>query len=124
MPLDSKNLCAVQSAPHSHGRSFVVVATLNKLKNGTVMNAKAHFRGPGLVAPGARKGDGAPVLPSSPKLMSGLQGLLSGVEWVGPAERMKENDEAEKEQFSGGDNGVTRSLVCVVLSCLVFFFNL
>jgi len=77
------------------------------------MNAKAHFRGPGLISPGARKGDGPPVLPSSPKLLSGVQGLLSGVEWAGPKERMKENDEAEKEQFSGGDNGVTRSLVCV-----------
>lgn len=79
------------------------------------MNAKAHFRGPGLVSPGAKKGDGPPVLPSSPKLLSGVQGLLSGVEWFGPIERMKENDqEAEKEHFSGGDNGVTRSLVCMI----------
>jgi hypothetical protein len=47
--LGAKNLCAVQEVDSSNGRDNVIVVTLNKLPNGTVMNSGAQHRGPNLI---------------------------------------------------------------------------
>jgi hypothetical protein len=43
--LDPKKLCGVQMSSSCHGRSHCVLVTLNRLPNGTVINAAAHHRG-------------------------------------------------------------------------------
>ena len=94
--LDSKNLCAVQSVERSHGREHVVIATLNRLANGTVLNAAAQHRGPGKIRPG------------------GPRGRSQGQPWGQPQGGGGGSEDDGTDDDAGGgvsDTGVVRSLV-------------
>lgn len=53
--LGAKNLCAVQEVDYIYGRDHVIVVTLNKLPNGTVLNSGAQHRGPNLIRSNNKK---------------------------------------------------------------------